>query len=397
MVGGTKELNVDNIPILGRWDKLPTPQAKDLFHDIWNNFLNVQNIQEIIEALANTKRKIRYREIGYYLRVIHPVLLKEILKSYITHGLMPQSEMPQLPEELPVPAYLASILLTLTLAEKAKTEKELHSAFSSNEMMDNNERVKQQYNSRTISTGILGTNNQLVIFDFPKEYVKQLERLLWPKWYTACFSKSCHNSSVWAKYGDNHKGACLIFEDVVADKPGSLELSQVAGGGSRTMPFYEVRYTDKPGEIDFFRSIGSLSKSSLMKLWYTDQDGNVSECAAHIDSDGAKGTWQKSYWDNFFRDITIKTRDWAYEQESRLILGHGLIEFSGKKDRILTYKFESLKGIIFGIRTPDEDKLEIINIIEKKCRENNLTDFKFFQAYYSSDSGDIRKYEIQLQ
>ena len=229
--GDSTKLDVESIPILGRWDQLPIPQGKDLFNDIWCNFLNVTNVPEIIEALANTKRKIGYREIRYYLRIIHLVLLKEILKSYIVHGLMPESEMPELPEELPIPAYLASILLTIKLAEKAKTEKELDDAFLSSEMMDDNERIKQQYNSRTISTGILGSNNQLVIFDFPKIYVEQLERLLWPKWYPACFTKSYHNSSVWAQYGDSHKGACLIFEPVETDQLNSLELNKTTVAG----------------------------------------------------------------------------------------------------------------------------------------------------------------------
>ena len=140
-----------------------------------------------------------------------------------------------------------------------------------------------------------------------------------------------------------------------------------------------------------------MTLSAIMELWYTDQDGNISECAAHIDRDGGEGPWQKNYWDNFFRDITIKTRDWAYEQEYRLILGHGLIEFDEKRDRILTYNFKSLKGIIFGIKTSDKDRLKIIEIIEGKCGKNKRTDFKYFQAYYSSKDGDIRKYEISLR
>ena len=397
-IGDSKTLEVDSIPILGDWNQLPAPQGQNLFDEIWTNFLGVSNIREIIEVLANTKRKIRYREIGYYLRIIHPVLLKEIVKSYIAHELIPKSAMPELPEELPISVYLVSILSTLKLAEKAKTEKELDNAFLSSEIMDSNERFKQQYNNRTISTDILGKNNQLVIFDFPKVYVEQLERLLWPKWYTACFMKSYHNSSVWGHYGDKHTGACLIFEAIETDNSHSLELNRKTGSEPyRKMSFYKVRYADKPSEIDFFRSIGSLPVSVLMKLWYTDQSSNISECAAHIGPDGDENAWRKSYWENFFRDITIKTRDWEYEREYRLILGHGLIEFNEKNDRILTYNFNSLEGIIFGIKISDEDKRKIIEIIEEKCKRYNRTDFKFFQAYYSSENGDIRKYEIRVR
>ena len=51
---------------------------------IWGRFSNLPNMQEFIEALANTKRKIRYREIVHYLREIYSsILLDEILKSHI--------------------------------------------------------------------------------------------------------------------------------------------------------------------------------------------------------------------------------------------------------------------------------------------------------------------------
>ena len=138
-----------------------------------------------------------------------------------------------------------------------------------------------------------------------------------------------------------------------------------------------------------------------MKLWYTNEEGNISECAAHIPRDGDMDRgdivgWRKSYWDSFYRDITTKTKDWEYEREYRLILDDRSGEFDEEKGRTLTYDFNSLKGIIFGIKTSDDDKLKIIQIIQRKCKENNRTDFKFYQAYYSPENSDIRKHEIQV-
>ena len=395
VAGDSIELDVDRIPILGRWDELPTPQAKDLFDDIWGNFLNVPNIQEIIDALANTKRKIRYREIGYCLQDVHFALLEEIQKSHIVHGLMSEPQIPQQPEELTA-ASIKRLLNLIELAEKVENEQALDAIFWINETSYDDIRLIQQYNSRAILTGISGKNAQLMLFDFPKIYVEQLEKLLWPKWYTACFTKSYHNSSVWAKYADSHKGVCLIFESVETDNLNSLELKR-ATDSTRTMPFREINYANRPGEIDFFRSIcRSLPVAVLMKLWYTDQDGNVSKCAAHIGTEDSEAAWKKSYWNNFFRDIIIKIKDWAYEQEYRLVLEDGLSEFDGKDDRILTYDFVSLKGVIFGMNTFTEDKMKIIDIIQRKCQENNQTDFKYFQAYYSAEDGEIRKRRIHL-
>ena len=396
VAGDSIELNVDSIPISSRWDEPPTHQVKDLFGDIWHRFRNLPNIQEVIETLASTGRKIRYREIRYYLQDLHFVLLDEIQKSHIAHGFMSESQIIQQPEELTAAASMERLLNLIELTEAVKDERALDVMFQIVETRYDNIRLTLQYNTRSISTGILGRNNRLVVFDFPKVYVEQLERLLWPKWYTACFTKVYYNSSVWAKYADSHKGACLIFEAVETDSLSNLELKR-ATGSDRAMPFREVDYANKLGEIDFFRTISRLTVDALKKLWYTDEGGNVSKCASHIGGTDDEDAWRKNYWNNFFRDVSVKTKDWSYEQEYRLILEDGLSEFGGKDDRILTYDFSSLKGIIFGMRTSTEDKLKVIDVVQRKCLENSRTDFKFFQAYYSAENGEIRKYELQLR
>ena len=133
------------------------------------------------------------------------------------------------------------------------------------------------------------------------------------------------------------------------------------------------------------------------ELWYTDQNGKISECAAHLESDQSQAIWEEDYRNNFSRHATFKTRDWEYEQEYRLILEDTLSQFNENGTRKLIYDFDSLKGIIFGIRTSKEDMVKIIEIIEekKKCAGNNQTDFKYFQAYYSAKDGDIRARGIQ--
>ena len=65
--------------------------------------------------------------------------------------------------------------------------------------------------------------------------------------------------------------------------------------------------------------------------------------------------------------------------------------------RTLTYDFRSLKGIVFGMRTPNSDKLRIIETIHKKCQENDRSDFELFQAYYSPEAGGIEKYRLNLK
>ena len=388
VIGGSKELNIRNIPILYSQDELLTPQEKDLFNSIWQKFFNVSKIKEIIETIADMRRKIRYREIIYYLQIIHFILLETIRKLHITRGLMSESEMPQLSEEL-IAESVEGILKTIELTEAIENDQQLDIIWEMQTIFDYNSRLVQQYDRRKIFNGIsneiLKKNNQLVIFDFPKVYVENLKNLPFNKWWTACFTKSCDNLSVWGNYADGHRGACMIFEGNINWKSTKFWITE----------FRKVSYENKPIEIDFFRSIGAGTDAEIRKTWYTDEDGNRSECASHV-GDESEDTWRRDYWDNFFRIITTKNRDWKYEQEYRVILYDNIRGIVEKDDHTLTYDFNSLKGIIFGMRTSTEDKLKIIDIIKSKCAENNRTDFKFFQAYYSPENGDIRKHEIQM-
>ena len=383
----SKKLSVDDIPISSRWDKIPTSEKQKLFDDIWHRFFKLPYIPEIIEAIANRNREIRYRELGYYFRAIQSVLLYEIQDLYILHGFMYESERKQLPEDSPdVQTMCVLIRASIAQFDQAKTEEELNAMLLETEARDNDERIKHQLKN-PISSKNLRNNNQLMHLDFPNTYLREIERLLWPKWYTACFMRNYHNSSVWAHYGDKHEGACLIFESGNIGTLVAFQLYKMAAKGNKPtipktiIPFFQVDYANQQGEIDFFRYIAQLDEDDPMKPWYTDEEGNTSKCGAHLLNDNDTYNWRDISWHNFYRDITAKTKDWKYEQECRLILESRLGEYDEKKNRTLAYAFNSLKGIIFGIKTSDENRLSIIEIIQRKCKEYDRTDFKFYQAY----------------
>ena len=411
--GNSRELGVDDIPFLGSWDQTSASQGQGIFEEIWHRFHNLPKMPEIIMALAKSNRKIRYRELEFYLRSIHHALLAEIEEIYTAHGVVSEPGRVRTLEGWSVHAMLEDLLESIIMfkkiyAEKSHTEEEVHITLLELEARENNRKINLQRSRRqtivqrdndSIREEIFRKNCQLVIGDFPRIYLNEVERLLWPKWYAACFMKNYHNSSVWGHYGDGHRGACLIFETTNMGESNGLKLNKVRGKSEKTMPFHEVRYANKPGEVDFFRSIGRLSVPELIKLWYTDSEGNRSECASHIRPDGnKKEDWQEIYWKNFYRDITTKTKDWKYEQEYRLILGKEIRTRTvhGKKIRTLTYDFDSLKGIIFGIKTSDEDRSEIIRIIQNKREKYKRSDFKYYQAYYFRGDGNIHKYELAL-
>ena len=390
--GPSIQLNANNIPILERWDKLPSP-AQRLFNEVWKRFLDLPKIPEFIDALANTNRKIRDRELGLYLEDIHSAVFYEIGEVFFANGLMPQSTIRRPTEGLPpVGERLVSTLKAM--AQLEEDEERTNALLQVCETARYRLRIEFQLNN-VILTGILERNFLLVHFDFSSVYLKEIEKLLWFDWRTACFMKDYHNSAVWSFYGGDHKGACLIFEST----GGSLQLDEGANPGREAIEFRKVVYGDKLNEIDFFRSIGRVTVGQLIELWYTDAEGNFSECGSHIQRDGETenddtARWHESYWNNFYYNTTYKTKDWEYEQESRLVLEERWLD-AGENYK-LTYDFNSLKGIIFGIRASDEDILKAIKIIQEKCEEHERTDFKFYRAEYSPKTGDIRKNEILL-
>ena len=379
------QLSANNIPILGRWDELPPP-AQRLFNEVWDRFLDIAKIPEFIEALANTNRKIRDRELRLYLGLIHSVMFYEIEEIFCANGIMPQSAMRRPPEGLPpVGEKLVSALEAMTQLEE--DEEKTDDVLRCGEAFIYGLRIEFQLSN--ILTGILKRNFLLLYIDFPSLYLKEIEKLLGFNWRVACFMEDYHNSSVWGTYGDKHKGACLIFDSIQLEE-GLRQRHRFVRG------LCKIDYRGKLNEIDFFRSIGGVTVRHT-QLWYTDAEGNVSECGAHSSGHGEEyRKWHTRYWNTLYRDTTSKLKDWEHEREWRLILEKRWLD-PGEAPKI-TYDFNSLKGIIFGIRASDKDILKTIKIIQNKCKceEPERTDFKFYRAEYSPQTGDIRKNEILL-
>lgn len=132
----------------------------------------------------------------------------------------------------------------------------------------------------------------------------------------------------------------------------------------------------------------------LKSFWYTDKDGAVSKCADDIFK--SEDEWRGRYWKHFTEAIVTKSRDWRHEKEYRLILTSIFDDFAQKNNRIVKYNFSELEGVIFGIKTTVQDKLRIIDIIQRKCVAENRENFKFYQAVYDADKSRISRIEMGL-
>ncbi|MBB1345189.1 DUF2971 domain-containing protein [Pseudoalteromonas sp. SG45-2] len=390
-----------DIPVFSSEDDFPTPIYKELFSSITNKFFDNKSLDKLILSISKRTTPVRRDELFFYFRNTHSYALEVIYSEYEKNGLIPKRDWINSEADKPIIDLLNKDFigtLEKSLNENGGDEKIANTIFSalqhSNQQMD----LIHRYNGRVDNDS---KNRNLVIIEFPKEYISQIEKLVFPDWYTACFMSECKSSSVWGHYGDNHSGACLIFNaDVINDKS-FLKLKGRNGYSSTSGPtygfsnimFFPVNYIQGYGQIDFFRMLGRLPIPKLNSVWYS-LDEAMSECAD--DMIKSENSWRKKYWENFYRDVTVKSKDWSYENEHRLILTSSSDSFSAPKDRSLNYEFSSLKGIIFGIKTTTEDKLKVIKIIEEKCKKIGRDDFKFYQAQYSSDEKCITHFEMSL-
>lgn len=240
-------------------------------------------------------------------------------------------------------------------------------------------------------------------WDFPQQFINSLEASILPTIYIASFVRDCTNPTIWGHYGDSHKGVCLKFKESDHEGKAALMLETEYGysNGPIIGPFphliNDVEYHNKHVEIDFFRRIWMLSRAELNALWYRDENGNISTCADHlIDHEGSL-KWGQDNWALTLGSANIKLSEWKYEKESRLVLHNMFQDYSQKNKRKLKYDFNDLEGIVFGIKTSLEDKVRMIEVISKKCKENNRTDFSFYQAYYLKESGKIENMKLDIE
>ena len=245
-------------------------------------------------------------------------------------------------------------------------------------------------------------NHIFIQWEFPQKYVSSLEGSIYPPLYIASFVKECNNAAVWGNYGDRHKGVCLKFKTNGKDPEQVMQLLTEYGYsngpiiGMRPHSFKEVEYHNKHIEVDFFRSIWQMSKMELRALWYSDEKGNISECADHLSDKQKEDEWGEQNWRKMLDSANIKLAEWNYEEEYRLVIHSMFQDYSTKERRKLKYDFNDLEGIVFGIKTEVDDKIRIIELIKAKCKKHNRNDFAFYQAYYCRESSKIENLKLNI-
>jgi len=395
IVGELQEhtIAMDDIPIYNSFNDFPTPIYKELFEKIAKDFFDICG--EFIKKIATRTTSIRKDELSTYFNSVHFIALQIIQKHYEKYNFIKRDKKLFTIDTKPLKQ---TIKLIDTIEKLIKEENEalekLNLFIVMQREIHNELKLVSAINDKLYEKS---PNRYFIVENFVDNYLKCIEKLTFPSSYIACFSaqEATNNSSVWGHYGNSHQGVCLIF-DANENETLSFLNAKVGYGskgailGKRDLKFEEVIYTNNFVEIDFFKSLGSLT-IPILEEWYSDDEGNFSKIK--IDNDDV---WRKKYWDTFEKNNLTKTKDWQYEHEFRLILHGSLDNEIDEKYRKLRYDFKNLKGIIFGIKTSVQEKEKIIKIIRQKCLMTSRNDFEFYQAYYCHQNKNIQYQKLSF-
>lgn len=373
-----KLIQLDTLNILATFnDKTYTKIYYSLFMDIYCKFREYFT-EEINYFFC--KNKITEEILKVYLFVLNSIIINIIMMYYYK---LPEKDINQYIEN--------NKQNTFNILNKYK------SSFKNNKK-NINITAKQYYEDLLYppltNKDKFPFNNELshYIFGgrFTDEYVNYLTNFVKFNNYTASFNADYTNPVMWSHYTENHNGICLIYKNI----DNKMELfkdenyTKERPSKDITLEFQKIKYKFKDYPINFFYSFLNSNKE-ILDNWTKDIVTNKKSKISN------NYKYNKKYQQNILNLVANplnKSKQWSYEKEYRLILNEkGIFE---KEDRKYKYDFEYLDGIIFGIKTPLKDKLNIMNIIKEKCISKNRKNFNFFQAYYNSNKNKIDTYLI---
>ena len=382
------------IPVRTRDVDLPSQKARETISKATATFLAHPIVASVLVHLAKVKVPLRRDAVRFYLWRVHPIAVRIVSAEFASRGFVPPPA-----EEAPADRQEAATAYLLKqvedLADRGdSTTEEFEAVF---EMLTHNtDQIHLRFLHQSRAAPI-SSKKMFLGVQFVQRYLTEtIDLLIHPGWFTACFSSNCTDASMWGTYAKGHTGAVLKFDAGPSDKPmmkleGAFSVASSVGQapsiirGTHPLNLYRIEYADRAPEIDFFKFLGQLPRLEIENAWAVDDTGAKSDRLR--DAYSNLDQWRRELWDVVRRSATTKLSDWSHEQEYRLfhVDSLGLIE----RNRTLKYQFASLKGVVFGIGTTIEDKLKIIEILDRKCQAASRQDFEFLQARYNRRTGKI--------
>ena len=386
---------------LHQYDDAP---FRDILRDLGTSFLKDEEIRQVVAFCGEQNEKIFCDELKLIIGLIHEKAFSLCIQKGRECGLFPD----ELAEDLR--KYKRSNILQplLTYFFKEEPNEPDQRLTAAKKSIDSVEDLKDfyylcygldddnyLYGARKDQNGNVIQETEItqarrirnwltVSVDFPKVYLDQLKNLIFPESLVVCFSAKNNDSSMWGHYADNHKGVCLIYE---TDEENKLTIKDDI---DRVLEAKPIVYGGEKLERNFFNTLGGMTNEQI-EAWLTGLDGPSDVFNTLKD----KEDWMKRYWDAYEAKTYRKLTAWEYEKEYRISIVYHTPDSLGRPEsRNLSYDPGRLKGVIFGIKTSEYDKKQIMERLLKHADE--FADCKFYQAEYDENTQTIKVREKKL-
>lgn len=369
--------------------RVPDPVLRKFYADCGNDFVNSALLMELVDYLSSSGKKLFRNELTYILHSLHVMALKIVFlqasKIFVDpiYGVVGNSTAVE--GELPGREFLVAVA-----SDQLSTIADLYkvSAYESSILM-------------LSKTAIFENKGNLLysITGFQHDYIERLIGLVYDDVYISCFMMEFPKAPMWGYYADGHKGCCLIFSTertnyldsyIKSHTDRVMQVKRSGGKSWMSMKVSPVEYSNAYPEVCFFSSVGHVVKGVYQDSWLSESGNRSYHYEQRYRNHDA---WRDKYYDEAHRLFFQKASTWDREKEARAIIMN-FPEQTSINDRKLMYDFDHLQGIVFGAKTPSSDKYKIMEIIHRKCRENNRDGFKFYQAYFSHVAGEMDMVEL---
>lgn len=363
------------------------------FTEVNNAIVNDGIVKEIVDIFIVQNRIITTQEVSLFLEMLLPYFIN---KFYIYEHILEYRK--DYHEKVDVTKrdeiYISNIRSILKDYKTISNLQLLSSSILKSLSMFTDSDFNYFSNKFTDNT-ILA--NKLVLMRFPSFYLRNLLNLVDNGHSVACFSDNYKDLSMWGYYANSSTGVCLIFKAFNRDGDYFLPLAHRKENDSNYYDYKltPVIYNNYRPSISFFSNLLAIPIPQVMHYWYS-FDGKISD-KVYLFSGDELTKRRKEYWSHLFLTINTKHTSWSHEHEYRISLDClyandlNLID-----ERKLIYNFNSLDGIIFGLRTADFNKIKIIKIIKDKCKLCKRKSFNFYQATYDNITGQIISIPINI-
>ena len=301
----------------------------NIFQEIGFDFLHEARVRDLVSLYGNNNYKCYTKELQLILRSITDIAYQICFKHFKEFQSVSGKNHIKRPD-FPFEAFK-----NLDSEKRINISTKIENLFFDSTELEQMKRLKE--NIEDILSLILEMT-------FSQMYVERLKEIMYPSGYVVCFSKRKDNSAMWGKYANEHKGVCLIYETTKMNEREIILMDE------SYIVTKEIEYSNE-GIIqrNFFENLGRLTYPQFT-TWLT---GNDSIKSIHLKDEDYFNSkkFKEQYLSDYDKKFCTKMEDWEYEAEQRGILP-SYNENDPPKIRTLKYDIQSLKGIIFGIRTP---------------------------------------------